>query len=89
MKKEDMIKNFEIIKSAIGVWSNDRIKKNIDRMIKEIKTSYKAGFYYVKFREENEFTIGKFNGNDYYGWDVIGSDEPFHTEDLIIGEKIK
>ena len=42
MKKENIIKDLEDIRYAIGKWSNERIKKNIDRIITEYRENYKG-----------------------------------------------
>ena len=49
----------------------------------------KKGFYWVKFPEDKKYTCGYFTGNDYYGWSIIGSDDVFKTEELIVGGRIK
>lgn len=50
------------------------------------------GFYWVKFKSHGQngtWSVGEFTGEEYKLWNVIGSDEIFDTEELIVGPKIE
>jgi hypothetical protein len=55
-----------------------------------MQKEYKRGFYWVKRKEQGPeylFTVGFYN--KYCDmWMIIGSDEPYNTDDLTIGDFI-
>lgn len=51
----------------------------------------KKGYYWIKFKDEpEEETIGYYEGdNKSYPWQVVGSDEIFQGEEIIILRRVK
>jgi len=46
------------------------------------------GFYWVKFKNRTDWIIGQYSAR-FDDWDIIGSDESYNTDLLIIGKKIE
>jgi len=62
---------------------NERIITKFDKFINEgVNTKREDGFYWVKIKNDDEWTIGKYHntyedGSDADSWFVVGSDEPY------------
>jgi hypothetical protein len=46
------------------------------------------GYYWVKFKDEDSWTIGYCDGGKHLSWQVIASDEVYAEACLIVGKKI-
>lgn len=49
------------------------------------------GYYWVRFKDDKEWTLGKYEtkSSEHYRWMVIGSDESFGSEEFEVGERIE
>jgi len=49
-----------------------------------------SGFYWVRFKDEEEWTIGKYTEDARYPWEVVASDEMFTDASfLVIDPRVK